>query len=105
MNLKKRLTYKESKISKYWPNLTPADRLISLRQCFNQLSQALDSKISGIELPSLNTLEMPKRHMLKAYEDALDALVCAWVGAEYLAGRAEAYGDETAAIWVPKVTA
>ena len=38
---------------------------------------------------------------LKSYEDALDALVCAWVGTEYLAGRATAYGDCDAAIWVP----
>jgi predicted RNase H-like nuclease len=38
---------------------------------------------------------------LKRYEDALDALVCAWVGAKYLLGEAVAYGDGTAAIWVP----
>jgi hypothetical protein len=31
----------------------------------------------------------------------IDALVCAWVGMKYLAGEAVAYGDETAAIWVP----
>lgn len=31
----------------------------------------------------------------------LDALVCAWTGIRYLEGRATAYGDVTAAIWVP----
>ncbi len=38
---------------------------------------------------------------LKRYEDALDALVRAWVGIEYLAGRTRAFGDADAAIWTP----
>jgi predicted RNase H-like nuclease len=38
---------------------------------------------------------------LKRYEDSLDALVCAWVGAKYLEGETVAYGDHTAAIWIP----
>ena len=40
------------------------------------------------------------RRALKRFEDTLDALVCAWVGACYLAGHAECYGDAAAAIWV-----
>ncbi len=102
MNRTKRLTYKESKMGKYWPELSPADRLNSLKRCLDELLEALDSEIADIKLPRFDPLEIPKRHRLKAYEDTLDALVCAWVGAEYLAGRAEAFGDETAAIWVPK---
>jgi predicted RNase H-like nuclease len=102
MNRTRRLTYKESKMGKYWPDLSPSDRLTSLQRCLDELLEALDSEIAGIELPRFDPLEMPKRHRLKAYEDALDALVCAWVGKEYLAGRAEAFGDESAAIWVPK---
>ena len=35
----------------------------------------------------------------KRYEDALDAVVCAWIGREFLAGRAKPYGDDTAAVW------
>jgi predicted RNase H-like nuclease len=38
---------------------------------------------------------------LKRYEDALDALICGWVGVEYLAGRAVPLGNEDAAIWCP----
>ena len=38
---------------------------------------------------------------LKRYEDSLDALVCAWVGVEYLAGRTLPLGDGDAAIWCP----
>ena len=36
---------------------------------------------------------------LKRFEDALDALICAWVGIDYLAGRARPYGDTSAAVW------
>lgn len=38
---------------------------------------------------------------LERHEDALDALVCAWVGTEHLAGRTAALGDAEAAIWTP----
>ena len=38
---------------------------------------------------------------LKAFEDQLDAVVCAWVGVCALEGRARAYGDAESAIWVP----
>jgi predicted RNase H-like nuclease len=38
---------------------------------------------------------------LKRYEDSLDSLVCAWVGMTYLKGETVAYGDHTAAIWMP----
>ena len=37
---------------------------------------------------------------LKRWEDAVDALVAAWVGIRYLEGTAEPYGDATAAIWI-----
>lgn len=35
-------------------------------------------------------------------EDALDAVVYALVGCEFLAGRAVAFGDQYSAIWVPR---
>jgi predicted RNase H-like nuclease len=41
---------------------------------------------------------------LKRFEDALDALVCAWVGIEHLAGRTRALGDGDAAIWSPQAS-
>jgi predicted RNase H-like nuclease len=44
---------------------------------------------------------VPSLAHLKRYEDALDALVCAWVGVCALNGSARAYGDDAAAIWVP----
>ena len=38
---------------------------------------------------------------LKAYEDALDAIVCASVAICALDGRAPPFGDEASAIWIP----
>jgi predicted RNase H-like nuclease len=39
---------------------------------------------------------------MKAFEDMLDAVVCAWIGVTVLEGRARAYGDERSAIWIPE---
>jgi hypothetical protein len=39
---------------------------------------------------------------LRAYEDALDAVICARVAACALERRAVPFGDETAAIWIPQ---
>ena len=38
---------------------------------------------------------------LKAFEDALDAVICAWVAISALEDWAKPYGDENSAIWVP----
>jgi predicted RNase H-like nuclease len=38
---------------------------------------------------------------LKAFEDKLDAIICAWVGICTLDGRAQPYGDAESAIWIP----
>lgn len=39
--------------------------------------------------------------VLKRYEDALDALLCAWTGIGYLAGEVGAYGDASTPVWAP----
>jgi predicted RNase H-like nuclease len=39
---------------------------------------------------------------MKGYEDAMDAIVCAWIACEFLAGRCAAYGDTDSAIWLPR---
>jgi predicted RNase H-like nuclease len=38
---------------------------------------------------------------LRRFEDAIDALVCAWMAAEFWSGRARAVGDANAPIWIP----
>jgi predicted RNase H-like nuclease len=91
-----RLPYKTSRSSKYWPALSLAARRRALLVQWRRILTALSARIDGIALP------LPRAGTiagLKRYEDAMDALVCAWVGIEFLAGRVRAYGDDTAAIW------
>lgn len=38
---------------------------------------------------------------VKAYEDTLDGVICAWVAIRALEGRATSFGDENSAIWIP----
>ncbi len=61
----------------------------------------MDLKIAGV----VNALPAPDPAAsgvaLKAFEDILDAVVCAWVGACALEGRARPFGDEVSAIWFP----
>jgi len=68
---------------------------------FEKILTALRADIRGIELKLPETEDAVSITRLKRYEDSLDALVCAWVGAKYLEGAAMPYGDHTAAIWVP----
>jgi predicted RNase H-like nuclease len=39
---------------------------------------------------------------VKAYEDTLDAIVCAWVAICALEGQAKPFGDRDSAIWIPR---
>ena len=96
-----RLPYKVSRSRRYWPDRTPAERRANLLAQFEEILMALSVEIHEIpiELPEPNSGVSTSG--LKRYEDSLDALVCAWVGAKYLEGDAEPYGDDAAAIWVP----
>jgi predicted RNase H-like nuclease len=42
---------------------------------------------------------------VKAYEDALDAIICARVAICAVEGRAKPFGDENSAIWIPTLLA
>lgn len=116
MNWDYRVAYKISRWRTYWPNLrvckddSPERKKGLIRELvnchllpnFREIRRGLTYEIAAIPdfLPGDSYAGSLKS--LKRYEDALDALVCAWVGARYLAGCATAYGDnETAAIWVP----
>lgn len=93
-----RIPYKIAKAAKYWPSVPPAGRRANILFEWRRILGALGKTIGAIplQLPDAGT-----HGNLKRYEDALDALVCAWVGIMYLTGRATAYGDATAAIWSP----
>jgi predicted RNase H-like nuclease len=100
LQLDYRLPYKVSKTSRYWPSQSIENRVRSLIKEFRRILAALSGQISGIDLTIPDTTTGLSR--LKPYEDALDSLVCAWVGIRYLRNKAVPYGDEEAAIWVPE---
>lgn len=97
----RRLPYKHSKSRKYWPDKSPAIRRENLLETWRQIIILLDAEIQGVvaalPLPSSNS----RGHEMKAFEDTLDAVVCAWVGTCVVDGRARAYGDQESAIWCP----
>lgn len=66
------------------------------RDKFRIIKAALDMIIAN-GLPDPDQIAVGVKH----YEDALDALVCAWGGICFIEGYAEPHGDESAAIWVP----
>jgi len=96
-----RLPYKVANRQKYWPDATPDERLARVRQQFDIILAGLRRAIDDVSLDIPALAEIKSAASLKAIEDALDALVCGWVGIRYLAGRCLAYGDDTAAIWIP----
>ena len=98
-----RVPYKVSRAHRYWPAVSPADRRRRLVEAWHEILAALAETIVGANLP-VPTLDLVDQHgstQLKRYADALDALVCAWVGTQFLQGHCAPYGDATAAIWTP----
>lgn len=97
----RRLPYKHAKSRKYWPEASLIDRRHKLLSVWADIVSLLDHRIEGVT----SALPLPdpssRGYELKAFEDCLDAVVCAWVGTCLLDGTATAYGDETSAIWVP----
>lgn len=96
-----RVPYKVSKTRRYWPTLTLHERINALLSEFSAIHAELAKVFGSTGVPlhlGVNALTLSE---LKRYEDALDALVCAWVGVRYMQGTAIAHGDDTAAIWCP----
>ncbi len=97
----RRVPYKASRARNYWPGESASGRIRNLLIEFAAIHGALAEVFDGLtlELPEPDTVK--SLSALKRYEDALDALVCAWVGVEYLAGRTMPLGNDDAAIWCP----
>lgn len=95
----RRLTYKVSRSGRYWLDTEPAERVRRLLRVWRGVRRALARELDP--LPLRVPRVAPTLASLKAVEDELDAVVCAWVGIRYLAGGAEPLGDAEAAVWVP----
>ncbi len=99
----RRLPYKHTKIRKYWPEDLPSVRRIRLLEVWRRILCLLDEQVRGVRaLLSLPEVDA-RAYEMKAFEDTLDAVVCAWVAACAMDGKAEALGDEVSAIWVPRL--
>ena len=96
-----RLTYKASKTTTYWPETALDERRIRLRDVWRGIVAALDDQIAGVAEALPPPSPEIKGRALKAYEDQLDAVVCAYVAIAALRGEVRAYGDDNSAIWVP----
>ena len=98
----KRLPYKQGKARSYWPHLMPVARKAAIKEVWRTIVDLLETKLLdvGALLPTL--AEDATNWEMKAFEDQLDAIVCAWVAIEFLEGRAAPYGDDMSAIWIPR---
>lgn len=98
----RRVPYKVGKASSYWKGAPVAVRIERLLTEFAAIRDGLATHIDDIAIPLPGASEVRSLAALKPLEDAIDALVCCWVGCEYLSGRCHPLGDETAAIWCPR---
>ena len=98
-----RLPYKLSKIRSYWPKSTTAERKALLLKEWARIVALLDARIEGTaEALPLPPVDAPGAE-IKAYEDMLDAVVCAWVAICALQGNATPFGEHHSAIWIPNI--
>jgi predicted RNase H-like nuclease len=99
MCLPKRPAYKATKTSRYWPDISLPKRKARLLDCWRNIEAKLRVEVG--ELPFDLPTTCASLASLKPFEDALDAVICAWAGACFAEDRAEPFGDGDAAIWVP----
>ena len=97
----RRLPYKAANVRKYWKDITPAERRGLLLDQWSTIVRKLDQRIEGVSQALPMVPDSAIGAGLKAYEDALDAVICAWVGICALEGAAAPLGDENSAIWIP----
>ncbi|PWE53776.1 DUF429 domain-containing protein [Metarhizobium album] len=101
LKAEKRLPYKTSKVRNYWRDDPPGIRRERLLGVWNDIVGALDQEVADthkmLSVPAYNAIGW----QMKAFEDMLDAVICAWVGACALDGKATPFGDQESAIWIP----
>jgi predicted RNase H-like nuclease len=100
MSVCDRPKYKVAKAGKYWDG-PRAVRIKYLLHNWRMIVEALGTEISDLKIGFPDGANVKTLASLKPFEDALDAVVSAWVGACFLENRAQPYGDAYGAIWVP----
>lgn len=97
----KRLPYKASKVRSYWPAATPSQRRAYLYRQWHKIVALLECQIAGVAAALPPLARNASGWELKAYENRLDAITCAWVAVTCLERHAMPYGDANSAIWIP----
>ena len=97
-----RVPYKVGNSSKYWRGESVQRRITRLIDEFTSIYRGLTRELGNIPFDLPAATDVGSLSFLKRYEDALDALVCAWVGKQHALKYTRAYGDEDSAIWVPE---
>jgi predicted RNase H-like nuclease len=83
---------------------TPTERGVLLHRQWSEIVTLLEGQVAGV-VAALPSLEINASATdVKAYEDALDAIICAWVAICGLEGRAAPFGDENSSIWIPTLS-
>lgn len=98
----RRVPYKISKSKRYWPDTDIEHRKANLLLEFQAIYDCLESVFGRLNFTLPEIKDVPSLTFLKRYEDALDALVCAWVGVRFTNDETTPLGDSTAAIWCPR---
>jgi predicted RNase H-like nuclease len=98
---KERLPYKASKTTTYWKGLGKLDRRRKLLATWREIVEKLDQEIIGVAEKIPVPGDAASGWEMKAFEDMLDAIVCAWVGMRVFNDKARPFGNESAAIWIP----
>ena len=98
-----RVPYKVARSARYLPKVSVAQQKVNLSTEWANILRSICGVVSGLTLPLPTTGNAPSlsKAYMKRYEDTIDALVCAWVGIQYVSRRCQAYGDASAAIWTP----
>ena len=96
-----RVRYKAGKSKSYWPAMPLQDRKRRLVEEWRRIVDRLAMAIAGINIEFPEFPEQTSFRVLKKIEDTVDALVCSWMGVQYLDGAAVPAGDADSAIWIP----
>lgn len=105
LGLNYRLPYKSQKRRQYWKGQTAEEQYRLAVEQLQFLAEGIQQRIENDLydlLPRLEPEVSYRMYFLKAYEDVLDAVVCALSGYFFLQGRCVGLGDESSAIWVPQ---